>query len=164
MSEEHLIGLTVNGQAREVVVSPRTSLAQMIREDIGLKGTHVTCQMGICGVCTVILDGDAVRSCIILAVQADGTRIETVESLGSVNEPSPLQQAFVEENALQCGFCTPGFLTLCTSYLRKRPDATDEELRGVVASNLCRCTGYRGIMRAARKVRDELSSQHAGEE
>jgi carbon-monoxide dehydrogenase small subunit len=154
MSEDHLIRTTVNGTTYDIVVSPRATLAGLLREELGLTGTHVTCQAGLCGVCTVIMDGAAVRSCITLAVQADDTEIETVESLGSVAEPSPLQQAFVEEHALQCGFCTPGFLMLATWYLRERPGASDESLRDVLSSNLCRCTGYRGILRAVQRVRD----------
>lgn len=154
MSEDHRIRTAVNGTTHELVVSPRTTLASLLRDELGLTGTHVTCQAGLCGACTVIMDGTAVRSCITLAVQADGAEVETVESLGSVADPSPLQRAFADEHALQCGFCTPGFLMLATWYLRENPGADDESLRDVLSSNLCRCTGYRGILRAVRRVRD----------
>lgn len=154
MSEDHLIRVTVNGVSHDLVVSPRTTLADLLRDRLGLTGTHITCQAGLCGACTVIMDGAAVRSCITLAVQADDAAVETVESLGSIAEPSPLQQAFVDEHALQCGFCTPGFLMLATWYLRENPEAGDEAWRDVLSANLCRCTGYRGIRRAVRKVRD----------
>lgn len=162
MSDEHLIRVEVNGRDHEVVVSPRTTLAELLREGLGLTGTHVTCQIGICGACTVIMDGAAVRSCITLGVQADGAAVETIESLGTIDELSALQQAFVEERALQCGFCTPGFLMLSTWHLRQHPDADDEALRDVISSNLCRCTGYAGILRAVKKVRD--SSDRADDE
>ncbi|MEV7011215.1 (2Fe-2S)-binding protein [Streptosporangium sp. NPDC051022] len=159
MSEEHLIRTTVNGEERELLVSPRETLAEVLRERLRLTGTHVSCQSGICGVCTVVVDGDAVRACLTLAVQADGCEVRTVESLGSVDEPSELQRAFIEERALQCGFCTPGFLMLASWFLRVRPRATDEELLEAMSSNLCRCTGYRGIVNAVRKVRDTAAAR-----
>lgn len=155
MSDDHLIRIAVNGEEHDLLVSPRTSLADLIREQLGLTGTHVTCQSGICGACTVTVDGDAVRSCIVLAVQADGASVETVESLGTVEEPSALQRAFVEERALQCGFCTPGFLMLSDWFLKQFPHADDDAVLDAVSSNLCRCTGYRGILQAVRRVRDE---------
>ena len=155
MSDQHLIRVSVNGSEHDLVVSPRTTLAAIVRDELGLTGTHVTCQSGLCGACTLIMNGDAVRSCITLAVQADGTEVETIESLADPQGLSDLQQAFVDEYALQCGFCTPGFLMLGTWYLRTHPDADDDALREAMSSNLCRCTGYRGIMRAMRKVRDQ---------
>ena len=154
MSDDHLIRLTVNDTEHVVTVEPRVSLADVLRDELGLTGTHVTCEQGICGACTVIVDGQAMRSCIMLAVQADDSHIETVESLGSAEQLSALQQAFREERALQCGFCTPGFLMLATWLLREQPDVDDDGLREVIGSNICRCTGYRGILRAVARVRD----------
>lgn len=159
MSDEHLIRVKVNGEQHDLLVGTRTSLADLIREKVGLTGTHVSCQSGICGVCTVVLDGEAVRSCIVLAVQADGMTVETVESLGTAEEPSALQRAFIEERALQCGFCTPGFLMLSTWFLRRFPDANDDAVLNAVSSNLCRCTGYSGILRALRRCRDEAAAE-----
>lgn len=154
MTDKHLIRLTVNGTEHDITVEPRTSLADVLRDDLGLTGTHVTCEQGICGACTVIADGQAIRSCITLAVQVDDAKVETAESLGSPANLSDLQQAFIEEHALQCGFCTPGFLMLATWLLRDHPTVDDDAMRAVMSSNICRCTGYRGILRAVRRVRD----------
>lgn len=153
MVDRQLIRLTVNGTEHDVVTEPRRSLADVLRSDLGYTGTHVTCEQGICGVCTVILDGAAVRSCLVLGVQADDCHVETVESLAVDDELSPLQQAFVDNHGLQCGFCTPGFLMLLTAFLREHPDPSDDEIKEAVAANLCRCTGYRGILDAVRSVR-----------
>lgn len=149
------IDLTVNDEPRVVEVEPRWTLADVLRMKLGLTGTHLGCEHGICGACTVLVDGDPVRSCLTFAFQAQGCRVRTVESLGSPDDLSELQQAFADQHGLQCGFCTPGFLMLLQGWMDSRdPDTppTENELLDVVASNLCRCTGYHGIMAAARQV------------
>ena len=148
------IKLTVNGTAYERPVEPRLLLADFLRGTLGLTGTHVGCEHGVCGACTVLVDGDSMRSCLLFAVQLDGCSIETVESLGTLNDLSPLQQAFREHHALQCGFCTPGMLMTATDLLRKYPLATDEQIREGLSGNLCRCTGYEHIVAAVRAARD----------
>jgi carbon-monoxide dehydrogenase small subunit len=148
MSDRHLIAITVNGARHEVAVEARRTLADVIRHDLGLTGTHVGCEHGICGACTVIVDGLATRSCLMFGVQADDCEVETVEGLAQGDELSPLQRAFSEAGALQCGFCTAGFLMLATALLRQNPDPTDDEIRTAMASNLCRCTGYGSILEA----------------
>jgi carbon-monoxide dehydrogenase small subunit len=150
------IKLTVNGTAHERPVEPRLLLADFLRGTLGLTGTHVGCEHGVCGACTVLVDGDSMRSCLLFAVQLDGCSIETVESLGTLNNLSPLQQAFREHHALQCGFCTPGMLMTATDLLRKYPLATDEQIREGLSGNLCRCTGYEHIVAAVRAARDSL--------
>ncbi|MEU7876028.1 (2Fe-2S)-binding protein [Dactylosporangium sp. NPDC049140] len=144
------ITLTVNDRAYELDVPPRRTLADALREDCGLTGTHLGCEHGVCGACTVLVDGDAVRSCLMFAVQCDGARVRTVEGLDH-----PLQAAFSAEHALQCGFCTPGFLMLATGALESDPAVFDdpERLRELLTSNLCRCTGYEGIRRACETMR-----------
>lgn len=144
------ITVTVNGREHRAEVEPRLLLADFLRETLDLTGTHVGCEHGICGACTILLDGDSVRSCLTFAVQADGAEIETVEGLGSEDELSPLQQAFRDHHALQCGFCTPGMLMTVTDMLRKYPLASDEEIREGLSGNICRCTGYEHIVRAVR--------------
>ena len=161
MSARHDITVTVNGQVHEVSVEPRLLLADFLREHLGLTGTHIGCEHGVCGACTVLLEGDSVRSCLCFAVQADGADVETVESFGSVENLSALQEKFREHHALQCGFCTPGMLVTCTDLLSKYPLATDEEIREGLSGNICRCTGYENIVRAVRAAveeRDEVSS------
>ena len=148
------IKLTVNGTAHERPVEPRLLLADFLRGSLGLTGTHFGCEHGVCGACTVLVDGDSMRSCLLFAVQLDGCSIETVESLGTLNNLSPLQQAFREHHALQCGFCTPGMLMTATDLLRKYPLATDEQIREGLSGNLCRCTGYENIVAAVRAARD----------
>ena len=151
MSDPHLISLTVNGTRHEVAVEPRRTLADVLRHDLGLTGTHVGCEHGICGACTVLLDGEPTRSCLVFGVQADDAEIETVEGLaGEDGSLNALQDAFAEHHALQCGFCTPGFLMLATALLRENPDPSDEEVRDAMASNICRCTGYQSILEAVR--------------
>jgi carbon-monoxide dehydrogenase small subunit len=150
MSEVHLIRLTVNGEPREVAVEARRTLADVLRHDLGYTGTHVGCEHGICGACTVLVDGEACRSCLVFGVQADDASVETVEGLADDGELNPLQEAFTEHHALQCGFCTPGFLMLATALLRENPSPTDDEIREAMASNLCRCTGYSSILAAVR--------------
>jgi carbon-monoxide dehydrogenase small subunit len=152
---EVAVGIDVNGQRRQAVVEPRLTLADFIRERCGLTGTHLGCEHGVCGACTVLVDGAAVRSCLMFAVQADGCDVTTVESLaGAGGELSPVQQAFRDAHGLQCGFCTPGFIMSLTAYLDDHLDPTDDDLRSALSGNLCRCTGYQGILEAARLAAD----------
>ncbi|HKE76590.1 MAG TPA: (2Fe-2S)-binding protein [Acidimicrobiales bacterium] len=146
------VSLTVNGVAHEAVVEPRKILADLLREDCRLTGTHIGCEHGVCGACTVLVDGRAVRSCLVFAVQVDGSEVTTVEGLAADGELTPVQQAFQQEHGLQCGFCTPGFVMSVTAFLRDRPDPSDEEIRDALSGNLCRCTGYQGIVRAVRRA------------
>ena len=146
------IKVTVNGTMYERTVEPRLLLADFLRGTLGLTGTHVGCEHGVCGACTVLVDGASMRSCLLFAVQLDGCSIETVESLGTLNNLGPLQQAFREHHALQCGFCTPGFLTTITAGLRETPDPTEDEAREMIAGNLCRCTGYQNIVKAVGRA------------
>ena len=151
MKDMHRIRLRVNGREHELEVEARRTLADMLRHDLGYTGTHLGCEHGICGACTVLVDGGPVRSCLIFGVQADGTEVSTVEGLSAGEELSDLQQSFSDHHALQCGFCTPGFLLLAEAYLAQRDaaaDPTEAEVRELVASNLCRCTGYQGIIEA----------------
>ncbi len=150
-AEELEIELTVNGRAFRRRVPVRRLLVDFLRDDLGLTGTHVGCEHGICGACTVVLDGDAVRSCIMLAVQSDGSEVTTVEGLATEGSLSRLQQAFKDHHGLQCGFCTPGFLmTLSVADPGRHPD--DTSIRELLAGNLCRCTGYQNIVAAVREV------------
>ena len=144
------IELTVNGRSHREEVEPRLLLSDFLRHTIGLTGTHVGCEHGVCGACTIRLDGAAVRSCLLLAVQADGAAIETVEGLAANGELHPLQAAFREHHALQCGFCTPGMILAAIELLRDNPDPTEEEIRVGLSGNLCMCTGYVNIVRAVR--------------
>jgi aerobic carbon-monoxide dehydrogenase small subunit len=150
MSEKVEITLTVNGRDHAVRVEPRKTLVDAIREDCGQTGTHIGCEHGICGTCTVILGDDAVRACLMFAVQAQGKNIRTVEGLASGDKLHPLQQAFIDHHGLQCGFCTPGFLMLAANALEQNPQIGDDELLDVLSSNLCRCTGYQNIIKAVR--------------
>ena len=147
-----MIKVTVNGEDYEREVEPRMLLADFLRHELGLTGTHVGCEHGVCGACTVILNGDSVRSCLCFAIQTDGAKIETVEGLGTVDKLNPLQQSFQKHHALQCGFCTPGMLMTGVDLLRKYPLATDEQIREGLSGNLCRCTGYEHIVQAIRWV------------
>jgi aerobic-type carbon monoxide dehydrogenase small subunit (CoxS/CutS family) len=152
MKDLHLVTLRVNGEEHEVAVESRKTLADALREDLSLTGTHLGCEHGICGACTVLMDGEPIRSCLVLAVQADGRPISTVESLALDGELNDLQQAFSRHHGLQCGFCTPGFLMLAEGYLATGPSGEEDEVREVVSSNLCRCTGYAGIVDAVCEV------------
>ena len=151
----HRISLTVNGAVREEVVDDRLTLADLLRERLRLTGTHLGCEHGVCGACTVLVDGDAVRSCLMLAVQSDGTEIETVESLAEGGELNSLQRAFRRNHALQCGFCTPGFLMSVTAALREAPISDEERAREVLSGNICRCTGYTGLVKAVLEAGTE---------
>ena len=155
MKDIHAIRLRVNGREHELVVEARRTLADMLRHDLGYTGTHLGCEHGICGACTVILDGAPVRACLVFGVQADGAEVRTVEGLADGEQLSDLQQAFSDHHALQCGFCTPGFLMLAEAYLAEADGArsaelTQEQARDLVAANLCRCTGYQGIIEAVQ--------------
>jgi aerobic-type carbon monoxide dehydrogenase small subunit (CoxS/CutS family) len=143
-----LISVTVNGATQQHVVDDRTTLADFLRERLRLTGTHLGCEHGVCGACTVIVDGAAVRSCLMLAVQSDGATVETVEGLAPEGELGPLQQAFKDNHALQCGFCTPGFLMSVTAALREGPVHGQDHARDVLSGNICRCTGYSGLVQA----------------
>jgi aerobic carbon-monoxide dehydrogenase small subunit len=156
MSDLHIVEISVNGTTHQRAVEPRLLLVDFLRHTLGLTGTHIGCEHGVCGACTVMLDGDSVRSCLLFAVQVSGCCVETVESLGRVDELSPLQEAFREHHALQCGFCTPGLLMTCVDMLKKYPLATDHEIREALSGNLCRCTGYEHIVKAVTAVRDRL--------
>ena len=153
MDQQVPIGVTVNGVRHERAVEPRLLLSDFLRHELGLTGTHVGCEHGVCGACTVLLDGDAVRSCLILAVQADGHELVTVEGLappGGGDALHPLQAAFREAHGLQCGFCTPGFLMTLVPFLREHPHPSEPEIREALSGHLCRCTGYQGIVAAVR--------------
>ena len=144
--------LWVNGDRHQVAVAPRKTLADSLREDCGLTGTHLGCEHGVCGTCTVLVDDQPVRACLMFAIQAQGHRVETVESLSSDGKLNRLQKAFIDHHAIQCGFCTPGFLMLITGALRDKRQWDEDELRSLLSSNLCRCTGYQNILEAARTV------------
>jgi len=150
------IKLNVNGRDYAVAVEPRRNLADTLRDDCHLTGTHVGCEHGVCGACTVLVDGKPVRSCLIFAVQAEGSAIETVEGLADGEKLHPLQQAFWENHGLQCGFCTPGFLMLAKGALAENPDMSDDEMRDMLSSNLCRCTGYQNIIKAVRAAAEVM--------
>jgi aerobic-type carbon monoxide dehydrogenase small subunit (CoxS/CutS family) len=153
------VRLVVNGAARELLVEPRRTLADALRDDLDLTGTHLGCEHGVCGACTVLLDGASARSCLVLAVQADGREITTIEGLERDGELHPVQQGCWERHSFQCGFCTPGFLLAAVELLVEQPQPTDEEVRAALSGNLCRCTGYEsivaGVLRAAELMREK---------
>jgi aerobic-type carbon monoxide dehydrogenase small subunit (CoxS/CutS family) len=151
MSQLHAVTVTVNGRRYERQVEPRLLLSDFLRHELGLTGTHVGCEHGVCGACTILLDGEPVRSCLMLAVQADGHEMTTVEGLAPADGGlHPLQQAFWEAHGLQCGFCTPGFLITLVPFLEQNPDPTEDEIRHAISGNLCRCTGYQHIVDAVK--------------
>ena len=156
MSRKQAIQVTVNGRAFERIVECRMTLADFIRQELDLTGTHLGCEHGVCGACTVLFNGEAVRSCLMLAVQADGTSLHTVEGLADGDELHPLQRAFQDHHALQCGFCTPGFLMTARAFLKDKPLATREEVREAISGNLCRCTGYQPIIDAILQAAQDL--------
>ena len=158
MSEEVMISVTVNGTQYQRAVEPRLLLSDYLRHDLGLTGTHVGCEHGVCGACTVLFDGQAVRSCLMFAVQADGHEIRTVEGLGTPDNLHPIQEAFQEAHGLQCGFCTPGILMTLVPFLEENPTPTEQEVREAIAGNLCRCTGYQHIVDAVQLAADKMSA------
>ena len=158
----HCVSLTLNGKAVGGWAQPRMLLSDFLRHALGATGTHVGCEHGVCGACTIKLDGRAARSCLMLAVQAEGREIDTVEGLGAAGQLSTLQAAFRRHHALQCGFCTPGILMSLDDYLRRNPDPTEEEIRILLSGHLCRCTGYTGIVRAALEAAAALRQEKRG--
>lgn len=158
MSDRREITLTINGTDHTVMVEPRRTLADVIRDDCGQTGTHIGCEHGVCGACTVLVDNEPVRSCLMFAVQAEGRSIRTVEGLQNGDKLHPMQEAFMRHHALQCGFCTPGFLMLAVGALEKKPDLSDEELVDILSSNLCRCTGYENIIKAVRAAAADMKA------
>ena len=156
MSERQHVTFTVNGDKHTIRVEPRRNLADALREDCGLTGTHLGCEHGVCGACTVLVDDKPVRSCLMFAVQAEGARVRTVEGLANGDKLHPLQQAFWDHHGLQCGFCTPGFLMLAVSILEHDPDIAESELRETLSSNLCRCTGYQNILKSVLAAAAEM--------
>ncbi len=160
MAETRKIALTVNGKRYESEVEVRLTLADFLRHQLRLTGTHLGCEHGVCGACTILVDGLSARSCLMLAVQADGHKLTTVEGLApSPDQLNPLQEAFRDNHGLQCGFCTPGMLTTLTEFLRDNPDPTEQEVRIGISGNLCRCTGYQGIVAAALDAAKRLQGK-----
>ncbi|MBI1204450.1 MAG: 2Fe-2S iron-sulfur cluster binding domain-containing protein [Rhodopseudomonas sp.] len=156
MTDKTTITLTINGRKHTIAVEPRRTLVDAIREDCGQTGTHIGCEHGVCGACTVIVNGEPVRSCLMFAVQADGKEIRTIEGLANGEVLHPMQQAFMDNHGLQCGFCTPGFLMLAVGVLEREPDISDDDLLDVLSSNLCRCTGYQNIIKSVRQAAVEM--------
>lgn len=156
MTELHPLNLIVNGQTYAKQVEARLLLSDFLRHELGLSGTHVGCEHGVCGACTVLFDGEPVRSCIMFAVQANGHELHTVESLGTPNKLHPLQEAFWEKHGLQCGYCTPGILMTLKAFLRENPNPHEAEVREALSGNLCRCTGYQNIVDAALLAAEKL--------
>jgi carbon-monoxide dehydrogenase small subunit len=161
VTDLHTVELTVNGVPRQAGVPARRLLSDFLRHDLELTGTHVGCEHGVCGACTVLLDGKPVRSCLLFAVSVDGAEITTIEGCGRDGELGPVQQAFWECHGLQCGFCTPGFVTTISAFLDENPDPTEDEARHAIAGNLCRCTGYQNIVSSVLRAA-ELRKQAAG--
>jgi aerobic carbon-monoxide dehydrogenase small subunit len=158
--DELVVSVKVNGRSHKALVEPRKTLADFIREDCSLTGTHLACEHGVCGACTVLVDGSAVRSCLMFAVQAEGSEVTTVEGMSPADGSlSVVQEAFRDCHGLQCGFCTPGFIVSVTAYLADNPDPTDTEIRECLSGNLCRCTGYQGIIKAVRQASDVMKAQ-----
>jgi aerobic carbon-monoxide dehydrogenase small subunit len=157
------IRFTINGQRKVAEVEPRLLLSHLIRRGVGLTGTHMGCDTTNCGACTVLVDGQAVKSCTMLAVQADGRTVETVEGLATASELHPLQEGFREEHGLQCGFCTPGMMMAAKALLDRNPDPTEEDVRWALSGNLCRCTGYQNIVKSVLWAAGKLRAQPAGQ-
>ena len=153
------ISVTVNGTTHQKEVEPRLLLVHYLRDVLGLTGTHVGCETSLCGACTVMVDGQAVKSCTVLAVQADGASVTTIEGLADGSTLHPMQQAFWEHHGLQCGFCTPGMIVACTQLLQRNPDPTEEEIRHGIEGNLCRCTGYQHIIQAVQCAAKKMKSK-----
>jgi len=161
MSNLFDLEMTINGSSYKRTVEPRMLLSDFLRQDIGLTGTHIGCEHGVCGACTVLMDGQPVRSCLMFAVQANGHEITTVEGLGTIEDLHPLQAAFQEAHGLQCGFCTPGFLMTLEPYLKENPNPTEEEIRAAISGNICRCTGYQNIVEAVKLAAEMMSVSKA---
>jgi aerobic carbon-monoxide dehydrogenase small subunit len=159
MTEKLDITLHINGRDYPIKVEPRRTLVDAIRDDCGQTGTHIGCEHGVCGACTILVDGEPMRACLMFAVQADGRKLRTVEGLAEGDTLHPLQRAFIEHHGLQCGFCTPGFLMLAAGVLEHEPDISDDDLLDVLASNLCRCTGYQNIIKAVRAAAAEMRAR-----
>ena len=155
---KHDIDLTVNGRTHKISIEARKTLADALRDDCNLTGTHLGCEHGVCGACTILVDGEPLRACLMYAIQAEGRDIRTVEGLAEQGRLHPLQKAFIEHHGLQCGYCTPGFLMLAAGILEKEPDINDEDLADALSSNLCRCTGYENILKAVRAAAQEMRS------
>ncbi len=156
MNDLFTVTVTVNGTHYERTVEPRLLLSDFLRHELGLTGTHVGCEHGVCGACTVLFDGEPVRSCLMFAVQANGHEVLTVEGLGTMDDLHPLQEAFREAHAVQCGFCTPGFLMGLVPFLEENPNPTEEEIREAISGNLCRCTGYQHIVDAVKLAAERM--------
>jgi aerobic carbon-monoxide dehydrogenase small subunit len=164
IATERTVSLVVNGAAYERTVPARLLLSDFIRNDLRLTGTHLGCEHGVCGCCTILLDGQAVRSCLMFAVQAAGHDLVTVEGLAPApGQLHPLQEAFRQEHALQCGYCTPGFLTTLIPFLESNPDPSEVEIREALSGNLCRCTGYQNIVKAVQRAAQEMSAREPGQ-
>jgi aerobic carbon-monoxide dehydrogenase small subunit len=159
MIEKIEITLIINGRDYPIRVEPRRTLVDAIRDDCGQTGTHIGCEHGVCGSCTILVDGEPMRSCLMFAVQAQGKKLRTVEGLAEGDVLHPLQRAFIEHHGLQCGFCTPGFLMLAAGVLEREPDISDQDLLDVLSSNLCRCTGYQNIIKAVRAAAAEMRTR-----
>jgi carbon-monoxide dehydrogenase small subunit len=158
MSDLFNVTVTVNGTRYERTVEPRMLLSDFLRHELGLTGTHVGCEHGVCGTCTVVFDGQAVRSCLMFAVQAEGHEILTVEGLGTMDNLHPLQESFWDAHGLQCAFCTPGFLMTLVPFLEECPNPTEDEIREAIAGNLCRCTGYQNIVEAVKLAAERMGA------
>jgi len=156
MSQMIPITVTVNGKQYQRTVEPRLLLSDFLRHDLGLTGTHVGCEHGVCGACTILFDGESTRSCLVFAVQANGHEVRTVESLGTPENLHPVQEAFMETHSLQCGYCTPGFLMTIVPFLEKNPHPTEEQIHDVLAGNLCRCTGYTNMLEAVKLAAEKM--------
>ncbi len=158
MSDQHTITVTVNGTLYERTVEPRLLLSDFLRHELGLTGTHVGCEHGVCGACTVLFDDQPVRSCLMFAVQANGHNIVTVEELGTPDNLHPLQEAFREAHGVQCGFCTPGLLMTLLPFLKENPNPIEQEIREAISGNLCRCTGYQHIVDAVKLAAEKMGT------
>ena len=159
MTTPRTVELVVNGERRAADAEPRTLLSDFLREGLGLTGTHVGCEHGVCGACTVLVNGEAARSCLMLAVQAEGAEVRTIEGLGGVDDMHPLQEAFWEKHGLQCGFCTPGMLMTAVELLESTPNPSLDDIREAISSNLCRCTGYQTIVEAVQAAAERMQGE-----
>lgn len=162
MPDTRNVSMEVNGTSHSAHVETRVHLADFLRQEAGLTGTHLGCEHGVCGACTVMIDGEAARSCLMLAVQAEGASVVTIEGLATSEGLHPVQQGFQDHHGLQCGFCTPGMVMSIVAYLDENPDPTDAEVREAISGNICRCTGYQGIVAAALQAAKELRSESGG--